>query len=91
MIIGWEHLASGESGMFMPATSRRRFRASRLVELLVVISIIALLVALLLPALANARQRADMTKDLRLQRQVFLALSAYATDQHEYPCLESPL
>jgi len=51
-----------------------------LIELLVVISIIALLVALLLPALTKARQTARMVQCLSLLRQYHLAHSVYATE-----------
>ena len=51
-----------------------------LIELLVVISIIALLVAILLPALQSARTAAHQIASLSNARQVSIALSAYATD-----------
>ena len=57
-----------------------RRRAFSLVELLVVISIIALLIALLLPALANAREAALASACLSNQRQIGLTLTAYAAD-----------
>lgn len=60
---------------------KQRIRAAfTLVELLVVISIIALLIALLLPALRNARETAYMTKCASNERQLALAATMYATD-----------
>ncbi len=63
-------------------TSRpvRRCHAFTLVELLVVISIIALLVGLLLPALRNARDAARASMCLSNHRQLLLALNMYAQD-----------
>ncbi len=55
-------------------------RGFTLVELLVVISIIAILIALLLPALAAARQAADVTLCANNERQIALAFQYYAQD-----------
>ena len=55
-----------------------------LVELLVVISIIALLIAILLPALQNARAAAKLTMCSSRQRQLLIGIHAYATDAKDY-------
>jgi len=59
---------------------KRLPRAFTLVELLVVISIIALLVAILLPALSKARFQAKVTICLSNLHQVSLGMNIYAAD-----------
>lgn len=61
-------------------TNRRAFT---LIELLVVISIIALLVGILLPALGAARRTARSTICLTNQRQIMVAQHSYAADNKD--------
>ncbi len=67
----------------MTITHARRPKGFTLIELLVVISIIALLVAMLLPALAGARDRANTVKCMSNIRQWGVVMSAYAGDSKD--------
>ncbi len=60
-------------------TNRKGFT---LIELLVVISIIALLISILLPALRKARETAKLSLCASNQRQVVVALASYGTDEN---------
>ncbi len=55
-----------------------------LIELLVVISIIALLISILLPALGAARRNAMMMKCLSQQKQIVTAMYGYMGDHKDY-------
>lgn len=59
-------------------------RGFTLVELLVVISIIAILIALLLPALAAARQDAESIVDASNLRQIGMGFGQYANENKGY-------
>ncbi len=65
---------------------RRNTRGFTLIELLVVISIIALLIGILLPALGRARRNAQALKDGTQLKQIHLGLASWAASENgNYP------
>lgn len=61
-------------------SSHRQKTGFTLIELLVVVSIIAMLISILLPALGKVRHSARVTQDLSQVRQMEMAHHAYMTD-----------
>ena len=60
--------------------------AFTLIELLIVITIIAVLASIALPAFTGVKERGDQTKDLSNAKQISLALRQFAIDNNgSYP------
>jgi len=74
----------------MNTSTQNRFGFT-LVELLVVISIIAILAALLMPAIQAAREAARRAQCVSNQRQVAFALQNYEQAARGFPALRAPL
>ncbi len=76
------HIRSGMEGLSWPQTPRPRHPGFTLVELLVVVSIIAMLVSILLPSLGRAKDAAKAVVCLNNQRVLGIALRYYAHDRN---------
>ena len=77
---------SSNPHLLAPNSSRHRRAGFTLIELLVVISIIAILIALLLPALAKAKLLAQRTICASNMRQIGIAMQEYANEYRgQYP------
>jgi len=71
-------------------TKSKSSAAFTLVELLIVITIIAVLASIALPAYTGVKERADQTKDLSNAKQIALALRQFAVDNNgAYPAKAS--
>lgn len=68
----------------MTTTTRQRARAFTLIELLISISIIALLLAILLPSLSTAREQARSAVCASNIRQITIANLAYTVDYNDH-------
>ncbi|MCC6580872.1 MAG: prepilin-type N-terminal cleavage/methylation domain-containing protein [Phycisphaeraceae bacterium] len=75
---------AGGSGSGQSLQVRKKREGFTLIELLVVISIIALLIGILLPALSAARQVARTASCKSNLHQIMLATNAYATDNKDF-------
>src|ERR1039458_2613732 len=75
----------GLAGMTKSLKSRfnTASRGFTLIELLVVITTIAILAALLLPALAAAKEHADLTRCMNNNKQLLAGANVYATEYND--------
>src|SRR5438132_9726303 len=74
------------SNVKIPAMKTKNIKAFTLIELLIVVTIIAVLASIALPAFIGVKERGDQTKDLSNAKQIALGLRQFAIDNNgQYP------
>ncbi|HEY4284987.1 MAG TPA: prepilin-type N-terminal cleavage/methylation domain-containing protein [Chthoniobacterales bacterium] len=84
-----QHVVVRRHGFTLPK-SRERHRAFTLIELLIVITIIAVLLGLLFPAFQGVQDRARKTQAKNDLAQIITAVNAFYTEFGTYPSLFAP-